>query len=206
MAISYPLAFPTAKGPSGITLRARSAVGVSASPFTYAQQVFAHAGEMWEADVQLPPMKRANAEVWIAFFLALNGRQGTFLMGDPVNTTPQGSWSGQSPLANGSHAAGVKTVAIDGLTAASTGTAGDWLQVGTGSSTRLHKLAQDFTADGTGAASLEIWPALRDTLDDNAAIVLASPKGQWRLASNLREWSIELAQIYGLRFACTEAL
>jgi hypothetical protein len=194
----YPLTFPSTKAPARIALRARSAVGMSMSPFTFAP------GDMWEADVVTPKMLRADAEVWVAFLLALNGREGTFLMGEPVNTTPQGTWAGQSPLVFEAHDAGVKTVTVDGLTAASTGIAGDWLQFGTGADSHLHKLTQDFTANGSGEATIEFWPALREALADNAGITLANPKGVFRLASNVREWSIDIGRSYGFQFSCVE--
>lgn len=206
MTISYPISLPSARGPSRIIIRANSIVGVSQSPFTGEQEVYVHQGESWQAEVSLPPMHRADAEEWIgAFLLALNGREGTFLMGDPVNTTPRGSWLGASPLVNGASQSG-KTLAIDGLAAGATGKAGDWLQLGTGSSTHLHKLTAPFTANGSGQATLDIWPRLRAAPADNAAVTIASPKGLWRLTSNVREWSIDIAQIYGLNFSCVEAL
>ena len=85
MAIAYPIAFPAVKGPVSVLFRARSAVGLSVSPFTFGQQAYAHAGEAWEVDIAMPPMARADAEAFVSFLLALSGRRGTFLFGDPVN-------------------------------------------------------------------------------------------------------------------------
>lgn len=206
MAISYPLSFPSTKSPAGIAFRARSAVGLSMSPFSFSQQAYAHQGDMWEADVAAPPMKRADAEVWVAFLLALNGREGTFTMGDPVNTSPRGVGTG-TPLVNGGSQTG-KTLVTDGWTVSQTGImkAGDWFQLGSGSSTRLHKVVQDANSDGAGNATLEIWPRLRSAPADNAPLTVSSPKGLWRLAENVREWSLERAQIYGIRFSAIEAL
>ena len=205
MAITYPLDLPAELVTRGMRFRAVSAVGVSASPFTGAQQVYSHAGETWALDFDLPPMKRADAEPCVAFLLALNGREGIFVAGDPLNTSPRGTWAG-SPLVNGAHAAGVKTVVLDGFTAAATGKAGDWIQFATGASRRLHKVVQDFTADGSGNATIEIWPRTRAALANNDAFVTSSPKGIFRLASNVREWSIEIAQLYGLQFSAVDAL
>lgn len=204
MAISFPLAFPTTKGPRRIAIRAIDVAGLQASPLTREHTVYDWGGDGWELDIEAPPMKRADAEAWVVFLLKLRGYVGTFLAGDPVNTSPRGTWAG-TPLLNGAHAAGVRTVALDGFTAAATGKEGDWLQFGTGASTRLHKVLEDFTANGAGQANVEIYPQLRAALLDNAAIVTASAKGRWRLASNVREYSIELAQVYGLRFSCIEA-
>lgn len=205
MALSYPLAFPSSQEPSQITIRARSVVGVSESPFTFEQQTQAMGGERLEADVVLPPLSRADAEDWIGWLLALNGQEGTFLMGDMVNTTARGTWAG-SPLVNGAHSARAKSIAMDGFTAGATVKRGDWFQIGTGSSSRLYKVVQDATASGGGTLTLEIWPGLRAALSDNASLDITSPVGCWRLASNVREYSIGLARMYGLRFSAVEAL
>lgn len=206
MALSYPLSLPATKSPAEVTLRARPVVGLSTSPFSFAQQAYVHQGEMWEADVVLPPMKRANAEPWIAFLLALNGRQGTMLLGpDTINTSARGTWVGSSPLVRGGSQTG-KTLEVDNVSAGVTALAGDWFSLGTGSSTRLHKIVQDATANGSGQLTLEIWPRLRSSPADNAALTIASPKGVFRLASNVVEWSLQRAQLYGIRFSVLEAL
>lgn len=207
MSISYPLALPTTSVARSINFAAQSNVGYQSSPFTGEQTVYAHQGEWFEASVELPPMVRADAEYWIAFLLALNGMEGTFLMGDPVGATPRGSWLVGSPSmgVNGAHAAGVKTVALGGLLSGATGKAGDWIQFGSGSTAQLHKLVQDFTAPGSGNVSIEIWPRTKNALAHLDAPVVNSAVGLWRLAKNRREWSVELAQIFGISFQAVQA-
>jgi len=91
MTISYPLALPSHTGLRAIELRATNAVAYSRSPFTFAGQAFAYPGQMWQADVTLPPMKRADAEQWVAWLVSLRGQLGTFTMGDPLCKTPRGT-------------------------------------------------------------------------------------------------------------------
>lgn len=67
MAISYPLSLPSVAGIKNVNFRAVNTVGISASPFTYAQQVYKYEGQKWEAEVTLPSMQRENAEEWISF-------------------------------------------------------------------------------------------------------------------------------------------
>lgn len=205
MAITYPLALPSLRF-ARVTLRAVSGVAVSESPFTGAQQVYAQPRELWAADLSLPPMDRADAEAWVAWFLALNGREGTFLLGDPRNVSPRGTWAGSSPLVNGAGQTG-KTLAIDGLSAGATVKAGDWFQLGSGASSRLHKVAQDATANGAGQVTLDLWPRLRASPADNAALTLASPQGVFRLSANDTAWSLEPGALYaGFNFSAGEAL
>ena len=56
--IAYPLSTPNSIGIAEITLRARNAVAISESPFSFNQQIVRHAGQRWEADVTIPPVRR----------------------------------------------------------------------------------------------------------------------------------------------------
>jgi len=206
MTISYPLNLPSGNRVREIAIRPASVVGASRSPFTFEQQVYVHQGQMWQASVALIPMKRVDAAPWRAFFLALNIREGTFLMGQPVETDPQGTWAG-TPKVFGAHAAGVTSIAMDGFSAGATVKGGDQFQTGSGSSAHLHEVAQDATADGSGLLTLEIWPRLRAALADNDTFVTSSPKGLWRLDMDEAEWVYTLGQLYrGISFSAIEAL
>jgi hypothetical protein len=205
MALSYPLTFPSL-APARIVFRARSVVGVQPSPLTMEHTVYAWQGDLWEADIDMPPMETEDAEPSIGMLLALNGMEGTFLMG-PANAGyagARGTWSGSSPVVNGAHAVGARTLSIRSVDGKDW-KAGDWFQLGSGSTSRLHKVVQDGSQTGSpSAANLEIFPRLRAAVSNGDALTLSSPKGMWRLASNVREWSIEIAQIYGIRFSCIE--
>jgi hypothetical protein len=209
MAISYPLALPTATGIANVNLRASNAVAISESPFTFKQQVIAHTGQRWEADITLPPMKRANAEVWLSFLLSLGGAKGTFLLGDPNAATPQGSASSTpgTPVVNGADQTG-DSLAIDGLPTSATGylKAGDYIQLGGGSSATLHKVLADVDTNGSGQATLDLWPYIRSAPDDNATVVVSSAKGVFRLLSNASDWNINSASFYGISFSAVEAV
>jgi hypothetical protein len=205
MAITYPLTFPSI-GIRSMTIRARNIVGFVASPFTGSQQVYKHPGQFWEAEVTMPPMKRADAEQIAAFLLSLNGRYGTFLLGDPANTSPRGVGTG-TPLVNGSNQTGQDLV-TDGWTADQTGIlkAGDWIQIGSGLGTHLYKVLAHANSDASGNATFTIWPDIRSGTGDDSVITVSSPKGLWRLAANDTEFSIDQASIYGITFPCVEAI
>ena len=209
MAISYPLSLPSVAGIKNVNFRAVNTVGISASPFTYAQQVYKYEGQKWEAEVTLPSMQRENAEEWISFLVKLKGKYGTFLMGDPNGATPRGSASSSAgtPLVNGASQTGSSLI-IDGVPASATGylKAGDYISLGTGTSTRLYKVLDDADSNGSGEITVEIFPDLRTSPDDDATVTVSSAKGVWRLNDNNTNWSIDVIAIYGLTFACEEAL
>lgn len=205
MAITYPLALPTAGGIASVRFRPRAVVAIGPSPYTLQQQVQEHQGQAWLSDIELPLMKRAEAEAWTSFFLRLNGRRGTFLLGDPAAPSPRGTIAG-TPAVDGSHAVRSKTLAVKGLTVGTTLLEGDYLQVGSGATARLHKNLNNATADGLGKMTLDIWPSLREALSDSAAIVVSSPVGLFRLASNEMPWSTDPGPLYSIQFSAMEAL
>lgn len=198
MAITFPLALPTVTGIRAIEWAPRSVVGLHASPFTGQQQVYVWPGQWWEATVTLPPMKEAAAGEWAAFFLALNGREGTFLLGDSVRKTRLGSVTGTLTVGTGA-TANSTTLPIAGATG--TFAVGDWLQVGTGSSSRLHRVAQV-----NSSTSVDVFPRLRSAYASGTAITVASPKGLFRLAA-LPSWAHDERKICaGLTFNAVEVL
>lgn len=194
MAISYPINTPTNIGIANITLMAENAVAISQSPFTFKQQVVAHAGQRWAASISLPPMKRQDAESWVAFLLSLYGQVGTFLLSDPNCTAPRGTAT--SATITGTAGSTSPTITMTG-----TLLAGDYISIGSGTTTRLHKVVQD--RNGTGV--VEIWPALRSSVT-GATVDLTDAKGHFRLKENITQWSINEISSYGITFDCVEAL
>lgn len=203
---TYPLTLPSHTGIRSVSLRATNAVAYDRSPFTFAGQAQASAGQMWEADVSLPPMKRADAEVWIAWLTSLRGQYGTFLMGDPSAATARGTLGG-TPLVNGADQTGA-TLEIDGATAdvANWLRSGDYIQLGAASSATLHKVLEDVSTDGSGQATLTLWPHIRTAPADDSTVVTSSAVGNFRLSSNSAEWSINEASIYGINFSAMEVV
>lgn len=206
MAITYPLALPTHTGIKGVSLRANDIVGMNMSPFSGAQQVYRYTGQFWEADITLPTMKREDAEYWVTFLMKLNGAYGTFLLGDPNASTARGVATG-TPVVNGASQTGNELI-TDGWTTSTTGIlkAGDYIQLGTGSDSRLYKVLDDVDSDASGNATLTVWPNLRSSPSDNQTIVVSGCKGVFRLTDNTMQVNINEASLYGVTFGAREAL
>lgn len=208
MAESYPLSTPN-NDIARVRLVARNAVAVAASPFTFAQQVYRHQGQGWEADITLPAMKRADAEQWLSFLLRLRGQYGTFLLGDPNGATPRGSAATTpgTPVVNGASQTGDE-LDIDGLPVSVSGylLAGDYIQLGTGSTATLHKVLEDVDSNASGEATLNLFPKVRTAPADNAAVTVSDAKGNFRLNGNETAWDIDTATIYGITFGAVEAI
>lgn len=198
MAITFPLTLPAAPGFRSIEWAPRSIVGLNASPFTGQTQTYEWPGQWWEAAVTLPPMKDAQAGAWQAFFLALNGRAGSFLLGDSIRKTRLGTVTGTLTVGAGA-VANSTTLPIAGATG--TFATGDWLQVATGLSSRLHRVTQV-----NSSASVDVFPRLRSAYANGTAINVASPQGLFRLAA-LPGWAYDERRICaGLSFNATEVL
>ena len=209
MAITFPLSTPTNIGIANIIFSADNATAISQSPFTYAQQVVKHQGERWRASVSLPPMKRVDAENWVAFLLSLRGQYGTFLLGDPNCITPRGSAATNpgTPLVMGASQTGQDLI-IDGLPISVTGYLypGDYVQLGAGISSKLHKVLTQVNSDSSGKAELTLWPSITTAPADNATVTLIGAKGLFRLSNNVTSWEINNISSYGITFDCVGAI
>jgi hypothetical protein len=206
MAITFPTILPTVTGIRSITLRARNVTARSGSPFTLKQQIVSHPGQRWEAEVSLPPMARAAGEEWVSFMVAQYGGAGTFLMGDPLGATPRGVGGG-TPVINGAGQTG-GSISVGGGPNSQTGwlLMGDYIQLGTGATTTLHKVLTDANTSAGGVATLDVWPWLRTAPADGAAVVVSNAVGRWRMATSEAEWDVSTMRTYGITFAAIEAL
>ena len=209
MAITYPLSMPTNHNVATISLSAQNAVGITMSPYNNKLTVYKHQGQRWQADISLPLMKRADAEEWITFFMKQYGGYGTFLLGDPNAATPRGSAASAAgtPVVNGASQTG-NELAIDGLPASATGylLAGDYIQLGSGSTAQLYKVLDDVNSNASGEATLTIWPDLRSSPADDATVAVTDAKGVFRLSTPTHDWNIDTAGFYSLSFVAIEAL
>ena len=206
MAISYPRDLPTNIGFAQVTLRAVNQTAMTMSRFTYKQQIYNHSGQRWEAECQVPPLKRDDAEEWIAWLLSLNGRAGTFLMGDPLGDTARGTLGG-TPVVNGADQVG-NSLTIDGCSNSITNwlKAGDYVQLGSASTATLHKILQSVNTNASGQATLDIWPSMRTAPSDGSTIVTSNAVGRFRLNSGQQDWTINNISSYGITFAAVEAI
>lgn len=203
---TYPISFPSHTGVRSIELRAINAVIYEMSPFTFTGQAQASSGQMWQADVSLPPMKRADAETWIAWLVSLRGQYGTFNMGDMSAASPRGAGGG-TPRVNGASQTGEELI-IDGCTANVTGwlKAGDYVQLGAAGTATLHKVLADVDTNASGQTTLSLWPHIRSAPADNATVVISNTVGRWRLSTNETAWSVNEMAIYGITFSAMEAV
>jgi hypothetical protein len=189
--------------PATIDFTATDIVAMSISPFTGQQQVQDWQQGWLEASVSYPPLTHVQAQAWIAFLMGLRGQANVFQLGDPLAIAPQGSGAG-APLVNGASQSGF-SLNTKGWTAGASGVLmpGDWLQIGY----RAYRvILSQVNADGSGDATINIYPSLRESPNDGDAITIRNTRGLFRLKTNARKWSETAARVYGVQFDIREAL
>lgn len=201
-------ALPPKPGPKSIVFSMHDAVATMRSQFTNLTQTLTWPGaDYWEVEVTLPPMARCDAANWIAFLMSLRGQANVFQIGDLEGAKPLGMTEGV-PLVDGTvntnnqpgqttlYTRGWKTSGFRLLLP------GSYLQIGY----RLYTCLDVVDSDSNGNANFTIWPSIRETPADGTAISLANATGLFRLSDNARQWSYDVAQLYGISFKATEAL
>ena len=202
---SYPLTLPTATGIVTQNWGLNRVVAVTESPFTLQQQTFEHEGSQWRCTMTLPPMKKDKASIWLAFFMSLRGRRGTFKLGDQDRKTIQGTATGTVRV-NGASQTG-NQVALDGFTAsrANVFKAGDYIQI----NSYVYMVIEDVSANGSGEANVKVEPALRsgiETINNDDVVTYTNTTTIMRLDSNEFNWDTNKVSNYGISFACSEVL
>ena len=205
---TFPLTFPSTTGVTKSNFTLSRVIGMSASPFTGQQQVYEHSFALWKATISLPPMKRATAAEYQTFFMELHGQRGTFTMGDPDAKSVRGNATQSSLTIASNTAVGAYDVPVTGLTASQSLALakGDYVQFGTGSAAKLHFITTNISANGSGAATLTIEPALKVAITTTTACSIANTVGVFRLDTNDVGWDADSASTYGFSFSCTEAI
>lgn len=210
MALSFPVSLPATDEFSSVIWQAKNVVAVTESPFSLVTQTHKLAGEKWACSATLISLRRSDAEKWSAFLTGLEGRRGTFLMDDPVSNNTRGSakTTPGTPVVDGNDQTG-PSLDIRGAPTNSTGylLAGDLIQLGSGGTTRMHKVLQNVDIDGSGEATIEIWPSIRTpSPTDGDTVTVDGAQCLMRLTTNEVEWQIGLAQFYRIEFKAEEVL
>lgn len=210
MALVFPLVPPNTLGnetdQTRFTLRKVEPMEMTQSPWSGVQQVQASMGQWWEADAALAPLKRDQAAEWEAFFMALGGSFGTFLMGDPEFVTPVGVGGGNPKV---SAVVEKRATALDVYNAPASTIgwlkAGDYIQLGTGANSRIHRLLEDVDTDSNGGASLSFWPFTRSDIAQDSEVLVTGTVGVWRIKPGTM--SFDRGPMFTtINFSCVEAL
>lgn len=200
MAVSFPLSsLPATDAHVSATIRRRSSVGENLSPWTFTSQYYKNQGQIWLADITLPRLSRADKAEWDTFLAKMNGKEGSVLLGDPSASASRGSAATTpgTPVINGASQTG-QDININGLPLSATGylLKDDRIQFGSGSSSRLHQVLEDVNTNGSGEATVTVWPDVHTAFADGSTVVVSSPVGLFKLIENESEFNNERNMVY----------
>lgn len=203
MAISYPLSgIPSSPKPKSAQVVTIANVATATSAFSFKTSKQKLSGQRFEITLDFPPMTGAEAGAWIAFILKMNGQEGSVYVEDPDRQTANGIATG-TPLVKGASQTG-NSLITDGWTISQTGIllAGDLIEIGD----YFYVVLNDANSDGSGDATLDIWPDLRSSPADNAVITVSNCKTKCRLAGNSNQWTTNNMKNYGFTISFIEDL
>lgn len=170
------------------------------SPLTRSVQTLELTGARWFATYELPPMKRSQVAVWMAFLIGLQGRAGRFYGYDPDCRRPRGSGAG-APLVNGAGQSGSSLITDGWAALEPVLKAGDYFTV----NGELKMVTADASANGAGQATIAFKPSLRASPADNAALTLNDASCTMMLIDDEQAaWDADAISVFGLRFSGVE--
>lgn len=204
------LTIPTTPGMKAVQFGLKANTQTFSSPLNSAVQTLELPGALWFGTFSIPPMTVDNLAAWQAFLVGLKGMAGRFYGYDPSRTSPRGIYSAVSdtPLVQGASQTG-ESLITDGWRISGTGLLlpGDYFEVTSGGVKELHMILSQVDSDASGVATLSFGPQLRQSPNDNAAIVLTSPQVEMRLIDDGQAlWNVAAANIaQGFSFSGIEA-
>ena len=186
MAIVYPLDVPLQEF-SEVDVESVDINSLQTATFTGKERVQEFEGDYWVVNIRYRNLDQTLGRQMSAFIRSLRGSLGTFIVRFPGYTVPRGRAAGQpvSPLVDGNGQAGKRELKIKGASPDIEEwlLAGDIIQVGPPSRPHWHEVLTDVNTDGTGKATIDVWPSIRNAID-NDPVVLNNPLGLCRLVSS----------------------
>jgi hypothetical protein len=203
---TFPLAPPAAFKATKVSIDLSPIAALQRSAFTGQGQVHVWGDGFWQVTLDTPTRRRASGGADIsAFITALRGVEGTFLWSPPGAEAPRGSVPAQGLLISGAGQTG-RSLTLAGASAWSL-VADDWISLGSGLQTRLHRVVAGVVSAGAqNIGTVEIEPALRAVPANGAAVVVIGAQGLWRLASNSNPLVFSAPDKIGASLTFTEAL
>lgn len=161
-----PPDYPTTPTPMAATVTSFSPTLVSVTN-SLRRQVRSRGVQVWQLDLMYGAMTRANfAPLW-SFLVSRAGQASSFTVSLPGLGTPRGTAAG-SPVVNGSGQSGTALI-TDGWTINSgVLKKGDFIEIE--GDKKIYQVTADATSNGSGQATLSLFPALRKSPGDNVTI------------------------------------
>lgn len=193
------IALPTSPRAASATPRLVSNVAQSDPIIGGVVQRKVRLGTRWAVEMTLPPMRYANAMAWLADLARSEAEEVLAPWPQPAEVVGVIG----APVVNGGGQSGA-ALAVRGAAAGYAFKKGLFFSLVEGGRRYLHQVSAAVTANGAGAATLQVTPMLRVSPSDGAVLEFAEPKIQgWAQVSP--SWNMDVATNIGLSITITEA-
>lgn len=190
---------PAALRYSDIQITPMNKVAQTASIYSNYQDRVDYGGEWWEMSIVLTFSEWDEGADVFAWANNLRLVDGIGRVEIPDTAPRRGTTTADSLTTTASASGTQREVQVGGLGAGKTLLRGSFIEC---PGNRLHTLLEDVTADGSGGATLTLFPRVRQVINAGSTLILggaARPRGLWRLKAPPRlSWS---AAEYGTHLA-----
>ncbi len=163
------------------------------------------AAQYFSFSVQMPPMKQTDFQQYYAFLVKQKGSFEDFTFEYPLDNL--GADKGETDiLANGVHAIGDSTIAMDGFSVSTDDVlkGGDLIKFS--GHNKVYMVTGDANSNVSGEATVSIEPPLQAALADNEAITVNKPSFTVALVQDDVLYSTDAAGFFTLSFDVREVL
>lgn len=184
MSITFPEDPPPEPGFSQAQLRIRNAVQQHTNKFNLDQRKNILGYGKWSGTLSVNDIDSTQSRKWKAWISSLNGKRGTFKVGDPAYDSAQGDVSNTGSVRRVTDS---RKIVIEGYSGDTTiFKVGDQIEI----NDELKIIVQDdVTTNSQGKSPVKILPPLGDTNVAGNTVTHDNPKGLFRLDSNNVMWS-----------------
>ena len=197
-------AFPTTKKPRVFNFTSNRPNN-TAYTLSGKRSVKQFAAQYFSFSVQMPPMKQTDFQQYYAFLVKQKGSFEDFTFEYPLDNL--GADKGETDiLANGVHAIGDSTIAMDGFSVSTDDVlkGGDLIKFS--GHNKVYMVTGDANSNASGQATVSIEPPLQAALADNEAVTVNKPSLTVALVQDDVLYSTDAAGFFTLSFDVREVL
>jgi len=197
-------AFPTTKKPRVFNFTSNRPNN-TAYTLSGKRSVKQFAAQYFSFSVQMPPMKQTDFQQYYAFLVKQKGSFEDFTFEYPLDNL--GADKGETDiLANGVHAIGDSTIAMDGCSVSTDDVlkGGDLIKFS--GHNKVYMVTGDANSNASGQATVSIEPPLQAALADNEAVTVNKPSLTVALVQDDVLYGTDAAGFFTLSFDVREVL
>ena len=197
-------AFPTTKKPRVFNFTSNRPNN-TAYTLSGKRSVKQFAAQYFSFSVQMPPMKQTDFQQYYAFLVKQKGSFEDFTFEYPLDNL--GADKGETDiLANGVHAIGDSTIAMDGFSVSTDDVlkGGDLIKFS--GHNKVYMATGDANSNASGQATVSIEPPLQAALADNEAVTVNKPSLTVALVQDDVLYGTDAAGFFTLSFDVREVL